>query len=111
VSTSFERHIPDAMLDEFVMEMLSESDCAVWEEHLLMCAHCQDRVAKADEYVRAMKSAAAEVSGLGAGEDRGSLPTADHAGDVPTFLTCAQDHYSPSIRESEALRSLTVAVR
>lgn len=56
-----ERHIPDAILDEFVMEMLSEQDCAIWEEHLLICARCQDRLAEADEYVRVMKSAAATL--------------------------------------------------
>jgi hypothetical protein len=45
----------------------------VWEEHLLICARCQDRLAEADEYVRVMKGAAAEVSELGAGENRRSL--------------------------------------
>ena len=59
MSASFHRHIPEDMLDEFVMEMLSEQDCAFWEEHLLICARCQDRVAEADEYVRVMKSATA----------------------------------------------------
>jgi hypothetical protein len=59
VSASFNRHIPEDMLDEFVMEMLSDQDCAFWEEHLLTCPSCQDRVAQADEYVRLMKSAAA----------------------------------------------------
>ena len=59
MSASFHRHhIPEEMLDEFVMEMLSEQDCALWEEHLLICARCQDRVAQTDEYVRVMKSAA-----------------------------------------------------
>jgi hypothetical protein len=55
-------HIPEDMLDEFVMEMLSEPDCALWEEHLLICPSCQDRVAQADEYVRVIKSAAATIS-------------------------------------------------
>jgi hypothetical protein len=55
-----EEHIPEEMLDEFVMEMLSEQDCAFWEEHLLICPTCQDRVAEADEYVRVVKSAAAQ---------------------------------------------------
>jgi hypothetical protein len=67
VSASFDRHIPEEhipedMLDEFVMEMLSEPDCAFWEEHLLICPSCQDRVAEADEYVRVIKSAAAAIS-------------------------------------------------
>ena len=54
-------HIPEEMLDEFVMEMLSEQDCAFWEEHLLICPSCQDRVAEADEYVRVVKSATATI--------------------------------------------------
>jgi hypothetical protein len=59
VSASFDDHIPDDRLDEFVMEMLTERDGAFWEEHLLICVRCQDRVAEADEYVRVVKSAAA----------------------------------------------------
>ena len=61
------------MLDEFVMEMLSDEDCARWEEHLLMCAQCQDRVAETDEYVGVMKSAAATVFNAPSGENRRSL--------------------------------------
>ncbi len=59
MSASFHRHIPEDMLDGFVMEMLSDEDCARWEEHLLICARCQDRVTETDEYVSVMKSAAA----------------------------------------------------
>ena len=62
-------HIPEDILDEFVMEMLSEKDCAFWEEHMLMCSDCQDRVAEADEYVGVMKRAAGEVSDPRAGEN------------------------------------------
>jgi hypothetical protein len=65
MSASFNRHIPEDILDEFVMEMLSEQDCARWEEHLLICTTCQDRVAEADEYVGLMKSAAAAISDPG----------------------------------------------
>ncbi len=64
-------HIPDDMLDEFVMEMLSEQDCAFWEEHLLICTTCQDRVAEADEYIRVMKHAAAAISDPSSEQDRG----------------------------------------
>jgi anti-sigma factor RsiW len=78
VSASFDRHIPEEhipedILDEFVMEMLSEQDSAFWEEHLLICARCQDRVARADEYVRAMKSAAASISDPPSEQNRRSL--------------------------------------
>jgi hypothetical protein len=74
MSASFHRHhIPEDMLDEFVMEMLSEQDCARWEEHLLICTTCQDRVAEADEYVRVMKSAAGSISDPRLGQNRRSL--------------------------------------
>ena len=68
-----EEHIPEEMLDEFVMEMLSEQDCAFWEEHLLICRSCQDRVAEADEYVRVAKSAAAMISDPPSEQRRRSL--------------------------------------
>jgi hypothetical protein len=64
-----EEHIPEDILDEFVMEMLSEQDCAFWEEHLLICADCQDRLVEADEYVRVMKSAAAAISDPSSDQD------------------------------------------
>jgi anti-sigma factor RsiW len=55
------------------MEMLSEPECAFWEEHLLICARCQDRVAEADEYVHVMKSAAAAISDPRPGQNRRRL--------------------------------------
>jgi len=61
VSASFDCHIPEELLDEFVMEMLSEQDYEFWEEHLLICATCQDRLAQADQYVAVIKSAAARL--------------------------------------------------
>ena len=73
VRASFDRHIPEDILDEFVMEMLSEEDCAFWEEHLLICHACQDRVAEADEYVGVVKSAAATISDPRSGQSRRSL--------------------------------------
>lgn len=61
MSASFDCHIPEELLDEFVMEMLFEEDFDLWEEHLLICAACQDRLAQADEYVSLIKSAAAKL--------------------------------------------------
>jgi len=73
VTASFDCHIPEELLDEFVMEMLSEEDFDLWEEHLLICATCQDRLAQADEYVRLIKSAAAELE-AGSSGSREQLP-------------------------------------
>lgn len=62
MKTDFVDHIPEGIFDELAMEMLSEDDCAYWEEHLLVCDVCQDRLVEADEYIRVMKDAAASVS-------------------------------------------------
>lgn len=62
MSKKFDTHIPDEILDDFAMDMLSETECACWEEHLLICAHCQDRLEEADEYISVMKSAAEAIS-------------------------------------------------
>ena len=62
MNTDFDNHIPEAIFEDFAMEMLSEDDCAFWEEHLLVCSACQDRLVDVDEYIRVMKDAAASVS-------------------------------------------------
>jgi hypothetical protein len=68
VPTDFDSHIPEAIFEEFAMEMLSEKDCAMWEEHLLICAVCQDRLAETDEYIQLVKDAAA-ISDSGADDN------------------------------------------
>jgi hypothetical protein len=69
VSAEIDRHIPEEILEEFAMEMLSEPACALWEEHLLICARCRDRVAETDEYIRVMKGAAAAIGDPPLGEN------------------------------------------
>lgn len=65
MSPDLHSHIPEESLEEFAMDMLSEADCALWEEHVLVCATCQDRVAEADDYIQEMKAAATEISRKG----------------------------------------------
>jgi anti-sigma factor RsiW len=55
------QHVPEEILDELALDMLHEQDCAVWEEHLLICEACQDRLAETDEYIQTMKEAAAAI--------------------------------------------------
>ena len=62
MNTDFGEHIPEAILDEFAMEMLGEDDCAFWEEHLLVCEACQDRLVEVDEYIQAVRDAAAAMA-------------------------------------------------
>ena len=62
MNTDFGEHIPEAIFDEFAMEMLCEDDCALWEEHLLVCEACQDRLAEVDEYIQVVRDAAAAIA-------------------------------------------------
>ena len=71
-------HIPEEILEEFAMQMLGEVDSARWEEHMLICAACQDRVAEADEYIRTMKAVASAMCDSAVGENR--PPTTDLTG-------------------------------
>ncbi len=50
-------HFPDAVLEEYSLHNLA--DCALLEEHLLLCHTCQDRLAEIEEYVRVVRAAAA----------------------------------------------------
>jgi hypothetical protein len=43
--------------EEYALGMRSQNDCMHLEEHLLLCHACQDRLAKADEYIRVAKTA------------------------------------------------------
>jgi hypothetical protein len=60
LSAGFDHHIPKQILDQW--DMLSEQDCAWWEEHLLVCNICQDRLARADECIRVVRSTAVGIS-------------------------------------------------
>jgi hypothetical protein len=63
-------HIPEEFLEEFAMDILADQQCAVWEEHLLVCELCQDRLDEADEYIRDMKAALVEMSDSAVGDQR-----------------------------------------
>ncbi len=69
MTTDFDKHIPEAIIDEFAMGMLCEEDGAFWEEHLLLCEVCQDRLVEADEYIRVVKDAAAAIADPRSGDD------------------------------------------
>ncbi len=55
------RHIEEDDLDRFSMGTMSEEEAMPFEEHLLMCAECRQRVASSDEFVAAVRSAAARL--------------------------------------------------
>jgi hypothetical protein len=55
------QHIGEDDLELYAMRTLPESACATLEEHLLICQSRRDRLKATDEYVAAMRSAAAKI--------------------------------------------------
>lgn len=58
-----ERHIDETTLERYVMGALSGGATAEVEQHLLICETCRQRVTEAEDYVRAMRSAAESAPG------------------------------------------------
>lgn len=54
----FEQHPSEDALDEYALGRLPEGQAAELEEHLLVCALCQDRLQEADEFIAVMREAA-----------------------------------------------------
>ena len=61
MNANFDRHCPDGAWEGYALGMLSKEDCKPLEEHLLICSACQDSLAEADEYIRAVKAALAAL--------------------------------------------------
>jgi anti-sigma factor RsiW len=55
------RHPDEGELEKYSMADLRAEEAAAFEEHLLQCEHCQQRLADADAYVAAMRRAAAQL--------------------------------------------------
>jgi hypothetical protein len=64
-------HITDTALEQYSLEHLAEPDLGTVEEHLLICATCQDRLQEVDEFVRAFRAAHTRLS---AEEGGGGVP-------------------------------------
>lgn len=56
-----EDHVSEHALEEYSRGTLSEEETERLEEHLLVCPDCQDRLADTDEFVGAMRDAAARL--------------------------------------------------
>jgi anti-sigma factor RsiW len=50
-------HILDDHLEAYSLGRFAAAATAPAEEHLLACADCRDRLARWDEYIRAMRAA------------------------------------------------------
>lgn len=56
--TENDTHLPDQLLELYALGRLPEEQLAGFEEHLLICPACQDRLAETDAYVEAARQAA-----------------------------------------------------
>ena len=52
-------HIPEDWLERYSLGTLEEPLMAPLEEHLLICHLCQDRLVETDDFLEAMRAAAA----------------------------------------------------
>src|SRR5579864_183395 len=54
-------HLEEPQLEEYSMGTLSEANLEAFEEHLLACNSCQDRLLEMEAYVNAMRSASPKL--------------------------------------------------
>jgi anti-sigma factor RsiW len=66
MASGTDRHFDDEEMESYSRGVLAPAREALLEEHLLICSDCQRRVAKSDDYVRAMRRAAEELAEEGA---------------------------------------------
>jgi hypothetical protein len=64
------RHVTDEVVEEYSMGRLAGLEMEEFEEHLLICTQCQDRLAFTDRFVGGIRSAALELRQAPAAEAR-----------------------------------------
>jgi anti-sigma factor RsiW len=67
-------HATEEALESYSMGTLPEAEAGILEEHLLVCAACQDRLTDSDRYLRAVRAAASKLR-AGAPADRRGFVT------------------------------------
>lgn len=55
------RHLDEQEIEKYSLGYISEEESSRFEEHLLVCESCQDRVSESDSYVSTMQSASARI--------------------------------------------------
>jgi hypothetical protein len=53
-------HLDETAMDHYALGLMPEEEISVFEEHLLVCDSCQERLAQNDVFVKAMQAASAE---------------------------------------------------
>jgi len=60
------RHLDESEIEKYSMGDVPETEVSRYEEHLLICESCQDRVTASDEYVASMREASTRIRQGGA---------------------------------------------
>jgi hypothetical protein len=55
------RHLDDEEIEKYSMGDISEKEASRFDEHLLICESCQNRVSESDSYVSTMQCASARI--------------------------------------------------
>ena len=55
------RHPDDDQMEEYSLGLLSPTEIPGFEQHVMGCPNCQDRVAEMDAHVQGMQAAAKEL--------------------------------------------------
>lgn len=55
-------HLTEDAIEQYSMAKLEGAELEELEEHLLLCAECQDRVAEADQFIQAFRAASARMA-------------------------------------------------
>ena len=63
------RHMDEDDVERYSMGDLPEDRCVQFEEHLLICEVCQNRVAESDRFVRSVQRAGRQIRQDGAVRD------------------------------------------
>ena len=56
-------HLHEDVIEKYSRQQISEEESATFEEHLLMCEACRERVIESDIYIPAMERAAFQIRG------------------------------------------------
>ncbi|MFN7997682.1 MAG: hypothetical protein U0Q18_28950 [Bryobacteraceae bacterium] len=73
MSLNLSEHPSDRVVERYAMNQLTGEENNSFEEHLLLCHTCQNRVTRSDEYLVAVRTAIRMIRKLGSCSPR-SVP-------------------------------------
>ncbi len=76
-------HLDETAMDQYALGLMPEEEISPFEEHLLLCGSCQERLSQNDAFVKAMQEASAKYVKETAAE------RSDRRFRGPILVTCA----------------------